>query len=358
MARIVLEHLGKQFGSVGAVHDLNLDIADGEFVALLGPSGCGKTTTLLMLAGIYKPTAGAIKFDDVVVNDLPPQDRHIGMVFQSYALYPHMSVFENIAFPLRLLRRPPQEIRRRVRDAAALVQIDRLLDRRPGQLSGGQQQRVALARSLVKEPTLLLLDEPLSNLDAKLRVLMRAEIKRLQRQLSITTILVTHDQVEAMTMADRIALLKDGILQQVGTPEQLYDHPANTFVAGFIGSPPMNFLPVRVAARNGQIMLERDALRIPAPARLGARPGHEVMLGVRPEHLQLSLAEADGSMQGKIVDVEPLGRELVVAVALGDQFLIALSSPGFEGKPDQLVWVSIPSDCLHAFDPATDSTLG
>lgn len=357
MARIVLEHLGKQFGSVGAVHDLNLEIADGEFVALLGPSGCGKTTTLLMLAGIYKPTAGAIKFDDVVVNDLPPPDRHIGMVFQSYALYPHMSVFENIAFPLRLLRRPAQEIRRRVLDASTLVQIDRLLDRRPGQLSGGQQQRVALARALVKEPTLLLLDEPLSNLDAKLRVLMRAEIKRLQRKLGITTILVTHDQIEAMTMADRIALLKDGILQQVGTPKELYDHPANTFVAGFIGSPPMNFLPVGVAARDGQVVLERDALRIPAPTTLGAHPGQEVTLGVRPEHVQLSLAPADGGMQGRIVDVEPLGRELVVAVALGEQFLIALAPPGFEGKSDQPVWLSIPSDHLHAFDPATDLTL-
>ena len=205
MGRIVLDKLGKRFGVVEALRDLNLEIADAELIALLGPSGCGKTTTLLMLAGIYKPTSGQILFDGVAVNDLPPQDRHIGMVFQSYALYPHMTVFDNIAFPLRLLRRPVDEIQRRVLEAAALVQIEALMDRRPSQLSGGQQQRTALARALVKQPTLLLLDEPLSNLDAKLRVLMRAEIKHLQRRLGITTILVTHDQVEAMTMADRIA---------------------------------------------------------------------------------------------------------------------------------------------------------
>src|SRR3990172_2929604 len=252
MGRIVLDKLGKRFGVVEALRDLNLEIADAELIALLGPSGCGKTTTLLMLAGIYKPTSGQILFDGVAVNDLPPQDRHIGMVFQSYALYPHMTVFDNIAFPLRLLRRPVDEIQRRVLEAAALVQIEALMDRRPNQLSGGQQQRTALARALVKQPTLLLLDEPLSNLDAKLRVLMRAEIKHLQRRLGITTILVTHDQVEAMTMADRIAVLRDGLLQQVGTPDDLYYRPANTFVAGFIGSPPMNFIPARVETPDGR----------------------------------------------------------------------------------------------------------
>ncbi|MDR7420634.1 MAG: ABC transporter ATP-binding protein [Armatimonadota bacterium] len=360
MARIVLEGLTKQFGAVTAVDGLDLALADGEFVALLGPSGCGKTTALLMLAGIYKPTRGQIRFNDVVVNDLPPQDRHIGMVFQSYALYPHMSVFDNIAFPLRLQRRPSDEITRRVREAAALVQIDMLLDRRPGQLSGGQQQRVALARALVKRPMMLLLDEPLSNLDAKLRVLMRAEIKRLQRQLGITTILVTHDQVEAMTMADRIALLRDGRLQQLGTPDDLYYRPANTFVAGFIGTPPMSLLTARLARVDGRVVLEGDGLRIPVPAdvaaRLASRTG-DVVVGLRPEDVQLLPAGGAGQMEGRILDVEPLGRELVVAVTVGQQIVTVLAPHGFAGRPDEPVAMAAPDRRLYLFDPDTGTAI-
>ncbi|MDK2383704.1 MAG: ABC transporter ATP-binding protein, partial [Candidatus Korarchaeota archaeon] len=232
MVSVRLVDLTKRFGRVVAVDHLNLEVAHGEFVALLGPSGCGKTTTLLMIAGIYRPTEGYIYFDDRVVNDLEPKDRNVGMVFQTYALYPHMKVFDNIAFPLKLKKVPKEEIERKVRRVAELLHIEDLLDRKPSQLSGGQQQRVALARALVKEPDLFLMDEPLSNLDAKLRVEMRGELKRLQKDLGITTIYVTHDQLEAMTMADRIAVLNNGRLQQYGPPEELYRKPANKFGAG------------------------------------------------------------------------------------------------------------------------------
>ncbi len=362
MAKIVLDNLGKHFGGVVAVQGLNLAIADGEFIALLGPSGCGKTTTLLMLAGIYKPTHGIIRFDDVVVNELPPQDRHIGMVFQSYALYPHMNVFDNIAFPLRLLRRPTQEIKHRVAQVVTLVQIEGLLGRKPAELSGGQQQRVALARALVKEPTLLLLDEPLSNLDAKLRVIMRAEIKRLQRKLGITTVLVTHDQVEAMTMADRIAILKDTLLQQVGSPADLYERPANTFVGGFVGNPPMNFLPATVTMMDGRLAFDAAAFWLWASPRVTGslipRVGGTITLGIRPEDIALSLTPGSGPIQGKILDVEPLGRELVVAVALGAHYLIALAPPAFGGKPDEPVWLSMSADRIYAFDATSESALG
>ena len=361
MGRIVLDKLGKRFGVVEALRDLNLEIADAELIALLGPSGCGKTTTLLMLAGIYKPTSGQILFDGVAVNDLPPQDRHIGMVFQSYALYPHMTVFDNIAFPLRLLRRPVDEIQRRVLEAAALVQIETLMDRRPSQLSGGQQQRTALARALVKQPTLLLLDEPLSNLDAKLRVLMRAEIKHLQRRLGITTILVTHDQVEAMTMADRIAVLRDGVLQQVGTPDDLYYRPANTFVAGFIGSPPMNFIPAQVETTDGQVAFAAEGMRLPAAEwtapHLARRRGGPVLVGVRPEDIRLSLVPGESAVQGRILDVEPLGRELVVAVTVGRQVVVAIADHGFAGKPDQPIGMSVPPERIYVFDPTTESAI-
>jgi inositol-phosphate transport system ATP-binding protein len=361
MATIVLHELGKQFGGVRAVDRLNLAIADGEFVALLGPSGCGKTTTLLMLAGIYRPTAGEIQFDEVVVNDLPPQDRNIGMVFQSYALYPHMTVAHNIAFPLRLQGRPTAEVGRRVREAAALVQIEGLLERRPAQLSGGQQQRVALARALVKQPSLLLLDEPLSNLDATLRVLMRAEIKRLQRRLGITTILVTHDQIEAMTMADRVAVLKDGALQQVGTPDDLYYRPANLFVAGFIGTPPMSFVPVTVQRTNGRLTLAGEGVRLAVSealaGRLASRVGGDVVLGVRPEDIELLPAPRAGAVEGHILDVEPIGREFVVAVTVGEQVVVALAAHGFAGRHDQPIWLGLPPERLYVFDPATGAAI-
>lgn len=310
MARIELSGIRKEWGGVVAVEDVDLVIEDGEFVAVLGPSGCGKSTTLFMLAGIYAPSAGTMRFDGAVVNEVESRDRNVGIVFQSYALYPHMSVRENIAFPLRFKKVPDAEARRRVEEIAGLVQVRDLLDRRPGEMSGGQQQRVALARALVKEPQLLLLDEPLSNLDATLRLTMRTEIKRLQRRLGVTTILVTHDQVEATTMADRIVCMSKGRIEQVAAPAELYARPASLFVAGFVGAPPINVLAGR--AEGGGVVV--NGLRL-EPAGEGAGAAGEVVLGIRPEHLRFD----SHGLAGRIDQVEPMGRETLylVETALG-----------------------------------------
>jgi inositol-phosphate transport system ATP-binding protein len=307
MARIELTNVSKSWGDVVAVDDISLTIEDGEFVAVLGPSGCGKTTTLLMLAGIYAPTGGDFKFDGQVVNEVEAKDRNVGIVFQSYALYPHKTVRDNIAFPLKFKKVSAAEMRRRVEAAAKMVHVGELLDRRPGQLSGGQQQRVALARALVKEPQLLLLDEPLSNLDASLRLTMRSEIKRLQRTLALTTILVTHDQVEAMTMADRIICMNQGKIQQMGTPEDLYQRPASLFVAAFIGAPPINLF--EGVAGDGRFAVKEVTLGLDGEAS-GA-----VTLGIRPEHFRF----ADSGLKGRIDQIEPMGREIlyVIDTALG-----------------------------------------
>jgi len=262
MAKIELKNLKKYFGNVKAVDDISLKINDGEFVVFLGPSGCGKTTTLLMLAGIYKPTSGEILFDDQVVNEVPPKDREIGMVFQSYALYPHMNLYENIAFPLLAKKLSKDKIDKKVRDVTKNLDIGKLLDRKPNQISGGQQQRVAIARALVKEPKILLFDEPLSNLDAALRAYMRAEIKKLQHDLGITSVYVTHDQIEAMTMADRIAVYNKGKLMQFDTPDNIYNRPTNLFVAKFVGTPSMNILDVEIEKLDNRIYIkiEKDIL--------------------------------------------------------------------------------------------------
>ena len=303
MAKIELAGVHKEWDGVVAVEDMDLVIEDGEFVAVLGPSGCGKSTTLFMLAGIYAPSAGSMWFDGALVNEVESKDRNVGIVFQSYALYPHMSVRENIAFPLRFKKVPEAEARRRVATIAELVQVHDLLDRRPTDMSGGQQQRVALARALVKEPQLLLLDEPLSNLDATLRLTMRTEIKRLQRQLGVTTILVTHDQVEATTMADRIVCMSKGRIQQVATPVQLYARPASLFVASFVGSPPINLLAGCAAA--GEVVVNGLHLNGEGEAADG-----EVTLGIRPEHIRF----ADHGLAGRIDQVEPMGRETLYLV--------------------------------------------
>ena len=317
MARIELSGIRKAWGEVVAVEDLDLVIEDGEFVAVLGPSGCGKSTTLFMLAGIYAPSAGTMRFDGARVNEVESRDRNVGIVFQSYALYPHMSVRENIAFPLRFKKVPEAEARRRVEAIAGLVQVGDLLDRRPGEMSGGQQQRVALARALVKEPQLLLLDEPLSNLDATLRLTMRTEIKRLQRQLGVTTILVTHDQVEATTMADRIVCMSKGRIEQVAAPAELYARPASLFVAGFVGAPPINALAGRAEGRevvvNGlRLRLERAGEGRGAAGEVvpGEAVPREVVLGVRPEHVRFDA----GGLAGRIDQVEPMGRETLYLV--------------------------------------------
>ncbi len=303
MARIELQGVTKAWGEVVAVEPTDLVIDDGEFVAILGPSGCGKSTTLFMLAGLYAPTGGAIRFDGAVVNEVEARDRNVGIVFQSYALYPHMSVKRNIRFPLTFKSLPADEAERRVMEAARLVQVEELLERMPAEMSGGQQQRVALARALVKEPQLLLLDEPLSNLDATLRLSMRGEIRRLQRRLGVTTVLVTHDQLEATTMADRIICMSRGRIEQIGTADDLYRRPDSLFVAGFIGSPPINLLEARGAG--GRLLVGEAALE----ARGVEGP---VVIGIRPENLTLD-AEG-GVMEGRVEHVEPLGRETLYEI--------------------------------------------
>ncbi len=356
MVSVRLVHLCKYFGKVRAVDDLNLEIKDGEFVALLGPSGCGKTTTLLMIAGIYKPTRGEIYFDKEMINDLPPKDRNIGMVFQSYALYPHMTVYDNIAFPLKLKKVPKHEIDKKVREVARFLRIDDLLDRKPSQLSGGQQQRVALARALAKEPQLFLMDEPLSNLDAKLRIMMRAELKKLQKDLGITTIYVTHDQVEAMTMADRIAVMNLGRLQQYGTPSDLYFKPTNVFVAGFIGSPPMNFVDGSLVEKDGGYVLDLGAFSIELPSDISdvlkkAGASTEVILGVRPEDITVG----EGPYEGEVYVTEPLGKDLIVHIKVGDTILRALSGAQLKISPGSRVRFSIDIKRIHIFDKRTEN---
>src|SRR5277367_3104903 len=292
MARVAMRSLNKNYDEVRAVIDVNLDIRDQEFVVLVGPSGCGKTTTLRMVAGLESITSGHISIDEKIVNELPPMDRDIAMVFQNYALYPHMTVYDNMAFGLKMRKFTRPDIDQRVRDAADILGIQDYLARKPRQLSGGQRQRVALGRAIVRHPQVFLFDEPLSNLDAKLRVQMRVELKKLHERLGTTAIYVTHDQVEAMTLGDRVVVMKDGLVQQVGDPMELYNEPANRFVAGFIGSPAMNFVGVRLAGENGSLWAESEGMRIKVPAplteRLGPYAGKELTFGIRPENLHIA----------------------------------------------------------------------
>jgi inositol-phosphate transport system ATP-binding protein len=342
MARVEFHHVAKRFGGVQAVRDMNLTIEDGEFVALLGPSGCGKSTSLFMLAGIYLPSGGELLFDGRVVNEVEAKDRNVGIVFQSYALYPHMTVRDNILFPLRFKRVAREAALGRVRAAASLVQVEDLLDRRPGELSGGQQQRVALARALVKEPQLLLLDEPLSNLDATLRLTMRTEIKALQKKLGVTTILVTHDQIEATTMADRIICMRAGRIEQIGTPDELYRKPESLFIAGFIGSPPINL--IRGKARDGVLCVG------PVTFPFEGAPG-TITLGLRPEHLNF----AGAGLNGRVGQIEPMGREILYVVETDIGYVRVLehgsAAAHATGEPVNIHFS--PSDSL-VFDTATE----
>jgi ABC-type sugar transport system ATPase subunit len=309
-----------------------------------------------MVAGIYRPTRGAITFGDRRVEHLHPKDRGIGMVFQSYALYPHMTVAENIGFPLEVGRRVSKDEKsRRVREAAALVRVDQLLDRRPAQLSGGQQQRVALARALVKRPDILLLDEPLSNLDARLRHEMRGEIKRLQKEVGITAVFVTHDQLEALTMADRVALMRDGVLQAYATPDELYARPGNRFVAEFIGTPPMNFFAADIARRNGSLVARSEGIELELPGGLRAAP-QSTVVGIRPEHLAL-VAPAEGDAHGEVYVVEPMGREQIVEVRIGERRLRAIAPPGYAGRIGDNIGLRFARERLHLFDPASGARL-
>jgi multiple sugar transport system ATP-binding protein len=361
LATVTFDHVYKRYSAdVIAVNDLNLEIADGEFLVLVGPSGCGKTTALRCVAGLETISDGKLYIGDRVVNDVAPKDRDIAMVFQSYALYPHMSVYDNLAFGLKLRKTPKADIDRRVKEAAGILGLERFLDRKPKALSGGQRQRVALGRAIVREPAVFLMDEPLSNLDAKLRVQTRAEIARLHQRLGTTTVYVTHDQVEAMTMGDRIAVMRDGILQQVGTPEELYDHPNNVFVAGFIGSPAMNFATVK-ATEGEDLMLGSSKLNLSgAAARAAAdRPkGADLLIGFRPEHLDIADG-ADGAVRipAKVDVVEYLGNEeLIHAQAEGNE-IVALIPSDRKVRAGDNIELGVPLDKLHVFDPETEKSL-
>jgi len=357
MVKLRLENLCKYFGNVKAVDDISLSLSDGEFFALLGPSGCGKSTVLLTIAGIYRPTSGRIYFDDKVVNDLPIRDRNVGMVFQSYALYPHMKVFDNVAFPLRLKKMSSEDIRKKVERITEFVGVADLLSRKPAELSGGQQQRVALARALVKEPSLFLLDEPLSNLDAKLRVTMRAELKKLQKDLGITTIYVSHDQVEAMTMADRVGVIDRGRFMQVGSADDLYNEPENLFVAGFIGSPPMNLIDCSVTVdEQERVLLDAGDFKLDVTGAtadlLRKESSAEVVLGVRPEDVKIQPSRFPGSMRAEIYVIEPLGRETLVDLRAGNIPIRALTRM-LNAKMKDEVWVDFDPERIHVFDRRT-----
>ncbi|RTH00428.1 glycerol-3-phosphate ABC transporter ATP-binding protein [Thermus scotoductus] len=366
MAKVRLEHVWKRFGKVVAVKDFNLETEDGEFVVFVGPSGCGKTTTLRMIAGLEEISEGRIYIGDRLVNDVPPKDRDIAMVFQNYALYPHMNVYENMAFGLRLRRYPKDEIDRRVKEAARILKIEHLLNRKPRELSGGQRQRVAMGRAIVREPKVFLMDEPLSNLDAKLRVEMRAEIAKLQRRLGVTTIYVTHDQVEAMTLGHRIVVMKDGEIQQVDTPLNLYDFPANRFVAGFIGSPSMNFIRAQVEAQGEKVYLVAPGFRVRTNPVLAqaVRPyaGKEVWMGIRPEHLGLkgytAIPEEENVLRGEVEVAEPLGAETEIHVSVDGTVLVAKVDGHAPVKPGDRVELLADTSRLHAFDVESDQTIG
>jgi multiple sugar transport system ATP-binding protein len=355
MAGVTFRGVTKRFGDLAVIKRLDLEIRDHEFMVLVGPSGCGKSTALRMVAGLEEVSEGTITIGDRVVNDLAPKDRNIAMVFQSYALYPHMTVRENLGFGLKIRGLAAAEIADRVREAAQLLEIDGLLDRRPRELSGGQRQRVAVGRAIVRQPAVFLFDEPLSNLDAKLRVQMRAEISKLQRRLDATTIYVTHDQVEAMTMGHRVAVLKDGELKQVGTPLELYDRPSDTFVAGFLGSPPMNLFAAEVSADGARLAAAGFdlPLRPVQRAETASCPGRGVVVGIRPEHVTVggSLGGGDTArLSGEVEIAEPLGHEVVVHARVGEEQLVAKMPPGAAPRPGDRVTLALDLAAVHLFD--------
>ena len=363
MAEVSLRNVVKRFDNVEAVRSIDLDIPDNEFVVLVGPSGCGKSTTLRMIAGLEEVTSGDIYIGGEVVNDRPPKDRDIAMVFQNYALYPHMSVYDNMAFGLKMRKFDKAEIEKRVRNAADILGINDHLNRKPRMLSGGQRQRVALGRAIVRNPQVFLFDEPLSNLDAKLRVQMRIEIKKLHQRLSTTSIYVTHDQVEAMTLGDRVVVMKDGLIQQVGEPLELYNSPANKYVAGFIGSPAMNFANVMVANDGGALFASNSAMRVRVPealaARLGAHAGKQSTLGIRPEDLRMATsADADDQILNATVEVsEQLGSEVILDVKVADGAMVASVEPTVRVKPGEPVRLALNPTGLRFFDAATEKAI-
>lgn len=366
MAAVRYDHVTKQFSeSVKAVNDLSLDVKDKEFLVLVGPSGCGKTTALRLLAGLEDITSGTISIGERVVNDVAPKDRDIAMVFQSYALYPHMSVYDNMAFGLKLRKMSKTDIDKRVKEAAGILGIQHLLDRKPKQLSGGQRQRVAVGRAIVREPKVFLFDEPLSNLDAKLRVETRAGISKLHQRLGTTFIYVTHDQVEALTMATRIAVMKDGILQQIGTPGELYDNPTNQFVAGFIGSPSMNFFDATVKGTNGNMMFDTGTFQLPVPAdsveSLRKRNDDKYVVGIRPEDIYDASFQAPGidssKIEAKVDVVEPMGSEIYLNLLTGNQPFVARVDPRSTARAGNDVGLAFNINKLHIFDKKTEAAI-
>jgi len=364
MASITYDHVTKRFGEVVAVNGLNLYVEDKEFLVLVGPSGCGKSTALRLLAGLEEATAGTIRIGDRIVNDVPPKDRDIAMVFQSYALYPHMSVYDNMAFGLRMRKMKRNLIDRLVHRGAQTLSIGELLARKPRALSGGQRQRVALGRAIVREPQVFLMDEPLSNLDAKLRVQMRAELIKLHQQLQTTTVYVTHDQVEAMTMGTRIAVLKDGLLQQLDNPQNLYDYPANRFVAGFIGTPPMNFFAARLVAEGDALYLDGESFRVRVPGEQAAtlrvrNAPAEITFGIRPEDIYDATCappevDGDATLEVLVDVVELLGAERLLNLLSGSYLFTARMDNRTQARAGQKMQVVLNMPHMHVFDRKTE----
>ncbi|HYH01891.1 MAG TPA: sn-glycerol-3-phosphate ABC transporter ATP-binding protein UgpC [Bacillota bacterium] len=364
MANVIFDHVYKKFsGNVIAVNDANLEIKDKEFIVFVGPSGCGKTTSLRMVAGLEEISEGTISIGDTVVNNIPPKDRDIAMVFQNYALYPHMDVYNNMAFGLKLRKFPKSEIDRRVKEAAKILGIEKFLDRKPKALSGGQRQRVALGRAIVREPKVFLMDEPLSNLDAKLRVQTRSELSKLHNRLQTTTIYVTHDQLEAMTMGDRIVVMKDGLIQQVGAPLEIYDNPNNVFVAGFLGTPPMNFMDAVLKEENGTMFVEGTGFKVQVPEGRfrNARQyvGKQIIFGIRPEAI-LEAENVPGAQNPIIatVDVsELLGSEIYLYMSLGNSSFIAKVDSHTKAIDGQQHAVVFDTNKIHLFDKETEKAI-
>jgi len=365
MAEVALRDVVKRFDNVEAVRSINLDIPDNEFVVLVGPSGCGKSTTLRMIAGLEEVTSGDISIGGEIVNDLPPKDRDIAMVFQNYALYPHMSAFENMSFGLKLRKFPKEEIKKRVDNAARILDITELLDRKPKALSGGQRQRVAMGRAIVRNPKVFLFDEPLSNLDAKLRVQMRTEIKRVHQMVKTTTVYVTHDQIEAMTLADRVVVMNGGAIEQIATPHDLYHHPKTRFVAGFIGSPAMNFIRCRVE-QNGVGLRARlsDRISLPIPQAQAARfkgvTGKELIFGLRPEHItepRRNDCDHDCQFDTVLDVVEPMGMETMVYFTVDGQEICGRVDPDSAKGPGEAMRLYADMNRMHLIDPQTGAVL-
>jgi len=363
MAEVVLKNVCKSYGKVEAVKNLNLKCEDGEFVCLLGPSGCGKSSTLRMIAGLEKITSGEIYIGNRIVNQLPPKDRNIAMIFETYALYPHLSVYENIAFPLRIRNFSKSEIDKKVKRVAKMLDMEDFLYKRVRGLGDGQKQRVSTARALVRNPDVFLMDEPISHLDAKLRARMRGELKRLQREAGVTCIYVTHDQIEAMALGDKIAVMNFGVLQQVGTPEEVFDHPANEFVAGFIGEPPMNFLECEIKEENGEMFVVSSSFKISLPHNVRKiirqkNFSSEVRMGIRPTDIKLSLQKIEpDSIRGEVYTVEPRGDSLIITLKVGEDLVRVETQEEFELESGDVMWLGPEKGKIHLFDKSTGLSL-